>query len=147
MSETKVCKFCQSEIPKKAKVCPNCKRTLKKGHGCLFSILVFIILICIGIAAALNTNDSIQKDISGVSDKSEYITMDEYNQYELHHKSRLAAKPGLTGMWQVSGRSDFTDFEEIVKMDSDYIKNWNIGLDIKIILKTVLVVLGQKGSV
>ena len=73
--------------------------------------------------------------------------MDEYNQYELHHKSRLAAKPGLTGMWQVSGRSDFTDFEEIVKMDSDYIKNWNIGLDIKIILKTVLVVLGQKGSV
>jgi lipopolysaccharide/colanic/teichoic acid biosynthesis glycosyltransferase len=50
-------------------------------------------------------------------------------------------------MWQVSGRSDFTDFEEIVKMDSDYIKNWNIGLDIKIILKTVLVVLGQKGSV
>ena len=74
-------------------------------------------------------------------------TMDEYNQYELHHKSRLAAKPVLTGMWQVSGRSDFTDFEEIVKMDSDYIKNWNIGLDIKIILKTVLVVLGQKGSV
>lgn len=52
--------------------------------------------------------------------------MDEYNQYELHHKSRLAAKPGLTGMWQVSGRSDFTDFEEIVKMDSDYIKNWNM---------------------
>lgn len=73
--------------------------------------------------------------------------MDEYNQYELHHKSRLAANQGLTGMWQVSGRSDFTDFEEIVKMDSDYIKNWNIGLDIKIILKTVLVVLGQKGSV
>ena len=67
--------------------------------------------------------------------------------FRSHHKSRLAAKPVLTGMWQVSGRSDFTDFEEIVKMDSDYIKNWNIGLDIKIILKTVLVVLGQKGSV
>lgn len=51
-------------------------------------------------------------------------------------------------MWQVSGRSDFTDFEGRVKMDSDYIKNWNIGLDIKIILKTVVVVLvGQKESV
>lgn len=74
-------------------------------------------------------------------------TMDEYEKYELHHKSRLATKPGLTGMWQVSGRSDFTDFEEIVKLDNEYIRNWNIGLDIKIILKTVLVVLTRKGSV
>lgn len=74
-------------------------------------------------------------------------TMDEYEKYELHHKSRLAAKPGLTGMWQVSGRSDLTDFEEIVKLDNEYIKNWSIGLDIKIILKTVLVVLTRKGSV
>ncbi len=72
-------------------------------------------------------------------------TEDEYIQYELHHKSRLAIKPGLTGLWQVSGRSDFTNFEEIVKLDNEYIKNWNIGLDIKIILKTVLVVLGRKG--
>lgn len=74
-------------------------------------------------------------------------TMDEYEKYDLHHKSRLAAKPGLTGMWQVSGRSDFTDFEEIVKLDNEYIKNWSIGLDIKIILKTVWVVLTRKGSV
>lgn len=74
-------------------------------------------------------------------------TMDEYEKYELHHKSRLAVKPGLTGIWQVSGRSDFTDFEEIVKLDNEYIKNWSLGLDIKIILKTVLVVLTRKGSV
>lgn len=74
-------------------------------------------------------------------------TMDEYEKYELHHKSRLAAKPGLTGMWQVSGRSDMTDFEEIVKLDNEYIKNWSIGLDIKIVLKTVVVVLARKGSV
>ncbi|MFQ9516357.1 MAG: sugar transferase [Eubacterium sp.] len=74
-------------------------------------------------------------------------TIDEYEKYELHHKSRLAAKPGLTGLWQVSGRSDMTDFEEIVKLDNEYIKNWSIGLDIKIILKTVWVVLARKGSV
>lgn len=73
-------------------------------------------------------------------------TMDEYERYELHHKSRLAIKPGLTGLWQVSGRSDFTDFEEIVKLDNEYISEWSIGLDIKIILKTILVVLKRKGS-
>lgn len=50
-------------------------------------------------------------------------TLDEYEKYDLHHKSRLAIKPGLTGMWQVSGRSEFTDFEEIVKLDNEYIKN------------------------
>lgn len=74
-------------------------------------------------------------------------TLEEYNQYELHHKSRLAAKPGLTGMWQVSGRSNITDFEEVVALDTEYIKNWSLGLDLKIILKTALVVLGRVGSV
>ena len=64
----------------------------------------------------------------------------ETNLYELHHRARLAIKPGITGMWQVSGRSDITDFEEVVRLDKEYIENWNIGLDIKILLKTVLVV-------
>lgn len=73
-------------------------------------------------------------------------TMDEYQRYEAHHKGRLAMKPGLTGIWQVSGRSDFTDFEEIVKLDNEYINNWSISLDIKIMLKTVLVVLKRDGS-
>lgn len=59
--------------------------------------------------------------------------------YEPHHKVRLAIKPGITGMWQVSGRSDITDFEEVVRLDKEYIENWNIGLDIKILLKTVMV--------
>ena len=63
----------------------------------------------------------------------------ETNLYELHHRARLAIKPGITGMWQVSGRSDITDFEEVVRLDKEYIENWNIGLDIKILLKTVLV--------
>ena len=61
----------------------------------------------------------------------------ETNLYELHHKARLAIKPGITGMWQVSGRSDITDFEEVVRLDREYISNWNIGMDIKILVKVV----------
>lgn len=72
--------------------------------------------------------------------------LSETNLYELHHKARLAIKPGITGMWQVSGRSDITDFEEVVHLDKEYIENWNIGMDIKILVKTVFVVLGKNGS-
>ena len=73
-------------------------------------------------------------------------TVDEWEKYELHHRARMAIKPGITGMWQISGRSDITDFEEVVELDKKYIRQWSIGLDIKILLKTVLVVLGKKGS-
>lgn len=74
-------------------------------------------------------------------------TVDEYEQYELHHKARLAAKPGLTGMWQVSGRSDIVDFEEVVALDKKYITEWSIGMDLKILLRTVKIVITGKGSV
>lgn len=74
-------------------------------------------------------------------------TLDEYVQYEPHHKSRLAIKPGLTGMWQVSGRSEITDFEEIVRLDNEYIRNFSLSNDLKIMFKTVLVVFKRKGSV
>ena len=67
--------------------------------------------------------------------------------YELHHHARLATKPGVTGMWQVSGRSDILDFEEVVKLDREYISNWSLELDVKIFVKTFLVVLKKKGSV
>ena len=63
-------------------------------------------------------------------------TVDEWDKYELHHRARLATKPGLTGMWQVSGRSNITDFEEVVKLDKQYISEWTMGLDIKILFKT-----------
>ena len=49
-------------------------------------------------------------------------TVDEWKKYELHHRSRMSTKPGITGMWQVSGRSDITDFEEVVRLDTEYIQ-------------------------
>ena len=73
-------------------------------------------------------------------------TVDEFERYHLHHLSRLAIKPGLTGMWQTSGRSDITDFEEVVKLDNYYIKNFSLMLDVKIILKTFGAVFAMRGS-
>jgi len=73
-------------------------------------------------------------------------TVDEWEQYELHHRARLSTKPGITGMWQVSGRSEITDFDEVTRLDTEYIANWDIGLDIKILLKTISVVLKHKGA-
>ena len=73
-------------------------------------------------------------------------TLDEWEKYELHHRARLAIKPGITGMWQVSGRSEITDFEEVVKLDTEYIANWDVGLDFKILFKTVMSVLKKEGS-
>ena len=79
---TKKCKFCKSEMHAKATVCPVCKRAQKKSHGCLLSILIFIIIFCGGIALAMNLGDSIQRSASGTKDDSEYITLDEYNKIE-----------------------------------------------------------------
>ena len=64
----------------------------------------------------------------------------------MKHRIRASMKPGLTGMWQVSGRSEITDFDEVVKLDREYIENWSLALDIKILLKTVYVVLLRKGA-
>jgi len=73
-------------------------------------------------------------------------TLDEFSQYSPYHKKRLSFRPGLTGMWQVSGRSDITDFEEIVRLDVEYIEDWSVGLDIKILLKTVFTVFKGSGA-
>ena len=73
-------------------------------------------------------------------------TSDEWEKYKYHHRARLATKPGLTGMWQVSGRSSITDFEEVVKLDTEYINNWSVGLDLRILLKTVKAVLRKDGA-
>lgn len=73
-------------------------------------------------------------------------TYEEYKKYDLHHFKRMQVKPGITGMWQVSGRSNIQDFEEVVNLDMKYIENWSLRLDIKIIIKTFAVVLKREGS-
>ncbi len=73
-------------------------------------------------------------------------TPDEWEKYEYHHRARLAVKPGITGMWQVSGRSEITDFEEVVRLDTEYITNWSPGLDLRILFKTVGVLFSRKGA-
>ena len=74
------------------------------------------------------------------------ILQDELRQYELHHRARIAIKPGITGMWQVSGRSDITDFEEVVELDTRYISDWSLKLDVEILFKTVIVVFRGSGA-
>ncbi|KAB1438240.1 sugar transferase [Candidatus Galacturonibacter soehngenii] len=73
-------------------------------------------------------------------------TVDEYERYEVKHKCRLSMTPGLTGLWQISGRSDIKDFDEVVKLDMKYIDDWSILKDIKILVLTIWVVLTGKGS-
>ena len=73
-------------------------------------------------------------------------TVDEFEQYESKHRCRLSMTPGLTGLWQVSGRSDIKDFEEVVRLDMEYIDNWSIWEDIRILLLTIKVVICGAGS-
>ena len=73
-------------------------------------------------------------------------TVNEFNQYEGHHKRRLSMKPGITGMWQAYGRNTVKDFEDVVKMDLNYIDNWSLGLDMKILGKTVVTVFTNGGK-
>ena len=73
-------------------------------------------------------------------------TVDEYEQYTPEQKRRLSFKPGITGLWQVSGRSEITDFDEVVRLDVSYIDGWTIWSDIKILLKTIKVVFKRDGA-
>jgi len=66
--------------------------------------------------------------------------------YEAHHFRRLAVKPGLTGLWQVSGRSDIVDFEEVVRLDRYYIEHWSLALDLRIMARTIPVVASRRGA-
>ncbi len=70
----------------------------------------------------------------------------EFEQYNEHYRRRVSMTPGLTGLWQVSGRSEITDFDEVVRLDLQYIDNWSIMLDIKILLQTVVIMITGRGA-
>lgn len=73
-------------------------------------------------------------------------TEDEWMEYTPRQRARLSVKPGLTGIWQVSGRSSITDFDEVVRLDMEYVRNWDPALDLQILFKTVFVVFGGTGA-
>ena len=74
-------------------------------------------------------------------------TLLEVEKYDLWHLKRIAAKPGITGMWQISGRNRIDDFNKVVELDCQYLENWKISDDIRILFKTIWVVLQRKGAV
>ena len=73
-------------------------------------------------------------------------TIDDWEKYSLEHKARLSMKPGITGLWQVSGRNEIVNFDEVVALDMKYIRGWNLQKDLTIIMRTIMVVLQGKGA-
>jgi lipopolysaccharide/colanic/teichoic acid biosynthesis glycosyltransferase len=73
-------------------------------------------------------------------------TLDEVEQYKLHHFRRLSIKPGITGLWQVKGRNTVKSFEKIVKFDIEYIDNWSFWLDLRIMLQTIWAIIKSNGN-
>jgi len=73
-------------------------------------------------------------------------TVSEVEQYERHHYRRISIKPGITGIWQTSGRNEIKNFEDVIQMDLEYIENWSILLDVRLMLKTFQVLFGKRGA-
>lgn len=73
-------------------------------------------------------------------------TLDEYQHYKYYQKRRLSAKPGITGLWQVSGRNEITEFDDVIKMDLEYIDHWNLWLDVRILCKTIKAIFSHRGA-
>ena len=71
----------------------------------------------------------------------------DFMDYQVHHFARLGAKPGITGLWQVNGRSSLVDFEEVIALDTKYVRDWSVFLDLRILLQTVPAVIRRRGAV
>ena len=74
-------------------------------------------------------------------------TEEEYDSYEMRYLRRLSVRPGITGVWQTSGRSQVNDFDDVVRLDTEYIANWSLSMDIRLLVKTVKVVFMEEGAV
>ncbi|HEY9706995.1 MAG TPA: sugar transferase, partial [Oculatellaceae cyanobacterium] len=74
------------------------------------------------------------------------LPMRDVEKFSEHHFIRHEVLPGITGLWQVSGRSNITNFEEVIRLDTFYIENWSFGLDVQILVRTALVLLQKKGA-
>ncbi len=73
-------------------------------------------------------------------------TADEFEKYNQYYRRRISMTPGLTGLWQVSGRSEIENFDDVVKYDLEYIDGWSLTLDVKILFRTIWVVIAGRGS-
>ena len=73
-------------------------------------------------------------------------SLDEVQHYDTHHWARLKVKPGITGEWQVKGRSSVKDFEDVVKLDVAYQQKWSFWYDLSLMFKTVQVVLTKESA-
>ena len=73
-------------------------------------------------------------------------TVDEWEHYKPSYRARMSTRPGLTGLWQVSGRSKIRDFDQVVQLDREYIEDWSLKLDWQILAKTVVTVITRKGA-
>jgi exopolysaccharide biosynthesis polyprenyl glycosylphosphotransferase len=73
-------------------------------------------------------------------------TEDEVEMYSTRQAQRLSVMPGITGLWQVSGRSDIVDFERWIELDLEYAAKWSVAFDLRIMLKTIVVVVLARGA-
>ena len=132
---------------------------LKKGlmdcnqmNGCMFKIDCDPRITRVGKWLRMTSIDEIPQFINVLKGEMSLVgtrppTLDEVQAYQPQHLKRISAKPGITGLWQVSGRNKITDFDQVVELDCHYLDNWRFYDDIKILCKTFFVVLVRKGAV
>lgn len=124
---------------------------MNEMQGCMFKMQNDPRITRVGRFLRKTSLDEVPQFLNVLTGKMSVVgtrppTVDEWNNYEHWQHRRIALKPGITGLWQVSGRNKITDFNEVVKLDLQYIDDWRFRHDLQIIFRTVLVVLQRKGA-